>query len=149
MSNVWYGSLINRIEERTAGPKPEVGMGVTECCYSDREPYEIIEVKDEKHITVREMSYERIDNNGMSECQEYRYFSNPDGAIVHLVLRNGRWRNRIVEPVMVEDPNGEYGRINDDGSITHLRKVGTRVSNKLGCNGWHVGRAEHYYDFSF
>ena len=44
MSNIWYGSIQNRIAERNTGPKPEVGMGATECGYTDRHPYEIIEV---------------------------------------------------------------------------------------------------------
>lgn len=145
-SNIWYGSLNNRIAERSIQPRPVVGMGVTECCYSDREPWEIIEVKDEKHITIREMGYERTDKNGMSDCQEYRYFSKPDGAVKHLVLRNGRWRDRIEEPVLEEDPNGEFFRLFDD---KRYRKTGTRVTNKLGCNGWKIGIAERYYDFTF
>lgn len=149
MSNIWYGSLQNRIAERSVGPKPEVGMGVTQCMYSDREPWEVIEVKDEKHITIRAMGYERIDSNGMSECQEYRYFSKPDGEVKHLVLRNGRWRDRIVKPVFVEDPDGEYSRLEDDGSWKHYRKTGERLSNELGCDGWKVGYAQRYYDFSF
>ena len=149
MSNIWYGSVQNRLAERSKQPTPVVGMGVTECCYSDREPYQIIEVKDEKHIVVRAMGYERIDNNGMSESQEYRYFSKPDGAIEHLVLRNGRWRNRIVKPVLVEDPEGEVICYNDNGTKTRYRKTGTRVSNELGSSGWSLGHAERYYDFSF
>lgn len=145
----FYGSLNNRLMENSVGPKPVVGMGVTECCYSDREPYEIIEVKDDKHIVVRAMGYERIDNNGMSECQDYRYFSKPDGAVYHLVLRNGRWRDRIEEAVYEEDPDGEYVRLFDGGNNKRYRKVGTKLTNKLGCNGWRLGVAEHYYDFSF
>ena len=146
MSKVWFGSLQNRIAERSVQPEPVVGMGVTECCYTDRHPYEIIEVKDSKHIVVRALGYERIDTNGMSECQEYRYFSKPDGAIVHLTLRNGRWRDRIVKPVYDEDPEGEFVNLSTG---KRYKKTGTRVSNELGCNGWRLGYAEHYYDFSF
>lgn len=148
MSNIWYGSLNNRLEERAQQPTPVVGMGVTECCYSDRHPWEIIEVKDEKHITIRQMGFERIDKNGMSDCQEYRYFSKPDGGVKHLVLRNGRWRDRIVEAVYEEDPNGEYVRL-FDGDKKRYRKVGYKVTNKLGCDGWSLGRAEEHYDFTF
>lgn len=118
-----YEELNDKVEE----------MGIEECSYSDRTPWEIIEVKDEKHIVVRAMGYERIDKNGMSESQEYRYFSKPDGGVKHLVLRNGRWRDRIVKPVLVEDPEGEVIRFNDDGTKTRFRKTGTRVSNELGC----------------
>lgn len=148
MSKIWFGSVQNRIAERCKQPEPVVGMGVTRCLYSDRDPYEIIEVKDAKHIVVRAMGYERIDNNGMSESQEYRYFSKPDGEVVHLTLRNGRWRDRIVEAVYVEDPNGEYVDLMN-GNGKRYRKDGYKVTNKLGCDGWSLGRAVRYYDFSF
>ena len=146
MSNIWFGSVQNRIAERCKQPEPVVGMGVTRCLYSDRDPYEIIEVKDAKHIVIRAMGYERIDNNGMSESQEYRYFSKPDGEIVHLTLRNGRWRDRIVKNVYVEDPEGEFINLENH---KRYRKTGTRVSNELGPDGWTLGRAVRYYDFTF
>lgn len=146
MSSIWFGSLQNRLAERSAQPEPKVGMGVTRCMYSDRDPYEIIEVKDAKHIVIRAMGYERTDKNGMSECQEYRYFSKPDGEVVHLTMRNGRWRDRIVKPVYKEDPEGEFVNLE---SGKRFKKVGDRVSNELGCDGWSLGRAVRYYDFSF
>ena len=116
----WYGSLQNRIEERLVGARPEIGMGVTEMLWSDRVPYEIIAVKDDRHITVRAMSYKRIDDNGFSEVQEYEYTSNPDGYVCDLFkTKRGRW----------------------------VRRVGTRgVDNS---SGWFIGRAERYDDFSF
>ena len=93
--------------------------GAREYCYTDRHAYEIIEVKDERHITVRAYDCRRTDNNGMSECQDYEYVSNPDGAICHLFLtQKGVWRER-------------YG------------------NRKLGCNRWGIGHAEEYYDYSF
>ena len=115
---VWYGSLTNRLMEHCKNPEPEVGMGVTELYFSDREPYEIIEVKDDRHITVRALNYKRIDDNGMSESQEYEYFSNPDGYVAHLFkTKNGKWVERI--------------------------------GKKYSCNGWFIGKAEKYYDYSF
>ena len=115
----WYGNFTNRVMENTNGmPAPEIGMGVTRCGWSDRHPYEIIEVKDARHITVREMNAKRIDANGMSDCQDYEYTSNPDGGIEHLFLtKQGKWRDR-------------QGRT-------------------LGCDGWFIGFAEKYFDYSF
>ena len=76
--------------------KPEVGMGVTEYYYTDREPWEIVAVRDERHITVRKLDYKRIDNNGMSDCQEYEYYSNPNNVTVELFFtKQGVWRERI------------------------------------------------------
>ena len=114
----WYGSFQNRLMENSKMVKPQVGMGATECFWSDREPFEVIEVKDERHITVRGMTAKRIDNNGMSDMQDYEYTSNENGRIAHLFLtKQGRWRER-------------EGRC-------------------LGCNGWFIGFAEKYHDYSF
>ena len=118
MSNMWYGSVYNRMQERGKQPEPKVGMYATEMYYTDREPFEIIEVKDERHITARKLSYKRVDKNGMSECQDYIYFPNPDGRIAHLFkTKQGRWVERI----------GKH----------------------YSCNGWALGFAERYYDYSF
>lgn len=118
MSSIWYGSLQNRIEEWARMPEPEVGMGVTELCYTDRHPYEIIEVKDSRHITVRRLDHKRIDNNGISESQDYEYSSNPNNPVATLFkTKDGKWVERI--------------------------------GKRYGCNGWKLGKAEEYYDFSF
>jgi hypothetical protein len=91
----WEGSLQNRIAERI-NIKPEIGMGVTEYWWSDREPYEIIAIKDDRHITVRRLDYKRIDNNGISEMQEYEYYSNDKNDTHELFLtKQGVWRERI------------------------------------------------------
>lgn len=116
----WYGSLQNRLEERTRQPMPEVGMGVTECMWSDREPYEIISVEDERHITIRRLDYKRTDNNGFSEIQEYEYSSNPEYTPIRLYkAKDGRW----------------------------VRRVGKNGVDRS--SGWVIGFAERYYDFSF
>ncbi len=91
----WYGSLQNRLQE-VSKIKPEVGMGVTEMCWSDRHPYEVVEVIDDRHIKVRALDHKRIDSNGMSECQEYEYSSNEKNPVITLFLtKQGKWRQRI------------------------------------------------------
>lgn len=130
--NIWYGSVTNRIAENMKMPKPELGMGVTELCYTDRHPFEVIEILNLKKIKIREMKAERIDKNGMSDCQEYKYVQKPDGEVKTLVLRNGKWRDLVKE--LEKDENNK------------LVEVETR---RLGCNGWLIGKAECYYDFSF
>lgn len=115
----WFGSFQNRIYERTENPEPEVGMGVTEIMYSDRNPWEIIEIKDDRHITVRALDWKRVDSWGMSEAQEYEYTSNPENRTKNLFLtKQGQWKERI-------------GR------------------NGLGVTVFTIGRAERYYDFTF
>lgn len=119
MSKMWYGSIDNRLLENAKMPDPVVGMGATEICYSDRHPYEVIAVKDARHITVRELDWKRIDHNGMSESQEYKYSSNPENRTANLFLtKQGKWRER-------------------------------QADGRLGCNAFYIGFAERYYDFCF
>lgn len=93
MSNRWYGSLMNRVAEMAKQPKPEVGMFCTELQYSDRAPYEITRVIDDRHIMVRALGWLRVDGNGMSESQDYRYFSRPDAPERKVFLtKSGKWR---------------------------------------------------------
>jgi hypothetical protein len=128
----WYGSAQNRISAECEMPKPEVGMGVTELLWSDREPYEVIEVISEKKIRIRELTEERIDNNGISEHQEYRLSPNPDGEVKTLVLRNGKWRDLVKEERYIGDQKWE-----------------TIETRRLGSSQWLIGRAEKYRDPSF
>lgn len=128
----WYGSVQNRISAECKMPKPEVGMGVTELLWSDRMPYEVIEVISEKKIRIRELDYERTDDNGLSEHQEYKYFSKPDGEVKTLVLRNGKWRDLVKEERYLGDQKWEI--------------VETR---RLGSSQWLIGRAKMYRDPSF
>lgn len=87
------GNIINRILERQAGPTPEIGMGVTEMCWSDRHVYTILEVWSPSRITVQRDTATRIDKNGMSDCQSYAYKPNPAGETKVLTKRkDGAWR---------------------------------------------------------
>ena len=54
-----YGSLNNRLEEnKMFCDTIKVGTGVTEYMWSDRHPYEVVAVKDQKHVTIRPMRHE-------------------------------------------------------------------------------------------
>lgn len=88
----WYGSLENRLAERARQPKPEVGMGVTEMHWSDTYPYEVIAVKDDRHITVRAMGYKCLDYF----AGDWEVFPNPNGIVINLFkTKKGQWRKRI------------------------------------------------------
>lgn len=73
---------------------PQIGEGATVRVGSDCYPYTIIDVSESgKTIYLKEDRVERTDNNGMSECQEYNYFRNPEGAEVKATKRkNGSWK---------------------------------------------------------
>lgn len=88
------GSLTNYMIGTERDLKPEIGMGVTELCWSDRYPYTIIDIsKSGKTITIQQDKAIRIDDNGMSENQEYRYERDLNG-LVYKARKNkyGKWK---------------------------------------------------------
>lgn len=89
--SVWYGSLQNRLMERSVTPELEIGMGVTECLWSDCHAWEIIDIKDDRHITIRRMDYKCIDYY----AGDYEIFSDPNGRVINLFkTKNNGWRQR-------------------------------------------------------
>lgn len=74
---------------------PVVGMGVTEYCGSDCNPYTVVAVTNSRTITIQEDKATRTDTNGMSEVQEYTYGANKHGWTLVITLRaDGRWYER-------------------------------------------------------
>lgn len=114
-----FGSMMNMLMDNSKMPVPEVGMGATELCWSDRHAYTIVEIKSPKRIIVQQDHAKRTDNNGMSECQSYEFTPNPDAAKIELSLRkNGRWM-----------PVGQ--------------------GLKSGGSSFLIGSRQEYYDYSF
>ena len=123
----WYGNIDNRIEENRQYVKEiKVGDGVTEYLWSDRHPYEVSKVINQKHIFIREMDWERTDSNGMSECQEYRYISNPKNNEYELRFKYNHWY--------------KITHWTDREGKTHRKSIKINIS---------IGVMERYYDFSF
>lgn len=73
---------------------PMLGMGVTINYLSDETPATIIQLThNDKRMVIQEDKATRIDNNGVSESQEYTYTRDPDGAIhIATMRRNGQFR---------------------------------------------------------
>ena len=120
------GSLVNHLYSRmTIGaPEPTVGMGVTMLSWTDRHAGTIVEVNTKKrYIAVTEDSTKRIDNNGISESQDYEYTAVMDGyRNYYRKDRKGQWRRCYY---------------NDNGRLV------------FGTGGLIIGRRESYHDFSF
>lgn len=86
----WYMENVRPLSERRDELKDlirreermnvKVGDGVTLCYYSDRHAYTIIK-RTAKSITIQQDKATRIDNNGMSEDQDYTYERNYNGSI--------------------------------------------------------------------
>lgn len=65
-----------------------VGTGMTEFMYSDRRAYEVVAVKDQKHVTVREYEVKAIGNGFMNK---WELISNPEGCKRDLVKVGDFW----------------------------------------------------------
>ena len=93
-----FGSLMNRLMEGSGQPEVFVGMGATILAYSDRYAGTVISINKDKSISVQEDNSERVDDNGMSDCQEYSYWPRPNGQVWTFSKRkDGRWREKGVK----------------------------------------------------
>lgn len=93
------GSVINWMMGGTNGqPEPVVGMGVTFLHWTDRSAGTIVEF-DGKTMTVQGDKATRIDSNGMSDAQSYRYEPNLDAhKITYRKDAKGRWHSGRINP---------------------------------------------------
>lgn len=147
-----YGSLQNRLEEdRMFCDEIQVGTGVTEYYYSDRRPYEVIEVRDQKHVTVRELDHVHEGDGCMDN--RWKLISNPENAERTLEKRGDWWYWR--SEIVITDEN----RHQLDDQLTRLRlAVAGWDIEKLMSKGKQIRRqrakvsfgvAEYYYDYEF
>ena len=150
MSKVWYGNLTNRLEEnKMFCEKIEVGTGMTEYYYSDRHPYEVVEVVDQKHIKVRELDHKHIGDGCMDN--HWELISNENNAIKALTKRGNYWYwttivtkdildniDKIETQLFLCHNNIEVDKLKEKGKITRYRRANVSF-----------GIADYYYDYSF
>lgn len=85
-------SMINQIQGNARQRDPQVGAGATILLFSDRQGATIVSVKGKKTVTVKRDKAIRMDQNGMSESQDYRFEYNPQAEDQVFTLRqNGAW----------------------------------------------------------
>lgn len=121
------GSLTNHLYSRMVVGQPTVvvGMGATLLRWTDRTACTIVRI-DGKYITVQRDHAKRIDKNGMSECQDYEYSPDTEGACYTFKQeKDGRWSEVI--------KNEETGRF-------------VKIKGGLGLR---IGHRDSYHDYSF
>jgi hypothetical protein len=70
-----------------------IGMPCTIVMHSDRHPATLIEIIGKKTIIIQKDLSIRVDKNGLSEMQEYKYEPDPNGSKYRVSLRkDGHWR---------------------------------------------------------
>ncbi len=130
-------SFTNHVYARsTRGqPDPEVGMGATILCWTDRHAATIVAVGQWRGSTLLDVQRDyatRIDKNGMSECQTYEYHRNTFASIQRFWWDKKRmvWRE-------VNEADG------------HKHKVKKVLSKPGQGRGLMIGVRREYHDFSF
>lgn len=150
MSRRWYGNLTNRLEEnRMFCEEIKVGTGMTEYSYSDRHPYEVVEVKDQKHIKVRQLDHKHVGNGCMDN--NWELVSNENNSIRALTKRGNYWYwtvvvtkdilkniNKIETQLFLCHNNIEVDKLKEKGKITRYHRANVSF-----------GVADYYYDYEF
>lgn len=152
----WYGSLQNRLEEgRQLVEEIKVGTGVTEYSWSDREAYEVISVKDQKHIRIRRMDHRHVGDGCMDN--NWELVSNPDNAEYELEKRGNIWY--YTSTVTKEDVEKIDQMNNEDKfdatlrlalagfDIEKIREKGRQTKRRKA--NISIGIANYYYDYEF
>lgn len=149
MANRWYGSLQNRLAENNQFcDEITVGMGMTEYMYSDRHPYEVIGVFDQKHVVVRP-----LDHKPKGECysNEWELISNEKNPTYLLTKRGKYWYNTIKVTADIlegdDDMRTRLWLVQNGIDVDKLIAKGTVTKyNRMNVS---FGVAEYYYDYSF
>lgn len=118
----YYGNLTNRLMEgQNEIPTIEVGMGVTEYLWSDREAYEVTKVINQKDVFIRRYEARNI-GAGFGD-NSWELISDPDGYETEVVFRYGAWYEKYYD----------------------------KYENKFKYNKRKLkfGVADYYYDFEF
>lgn len=142
-----YGSYQNRVMENMSDPEIMVGMGATEIFYSDRKPYEVVRVDDQKHVTIRRMD---AIHTGEAFENSWELKSNEENPEINVVKRGNSWYIKT-EVTKEEIQNADFEKqiwlalngfdtntINEKGSQTKYHKMNIRF-----------GFADKYYDYEF
>lgn len=148
-----YGSLNNRFDENKyyngVYGNLKVGTFATIYLWSDRHAYEVIDVKDQNHVTIRRLDAKRINGGYMSEWQEYEYKSNEQNAKIELENTKYGWKkvfryNKDLYDKIME----RQGYVAWDDEIVKKVMQGKEVkrSEKINIS---FGIADEYYDYSF
>jgi hypothetical protein len=114
------GSLINHLMSGAKTPAPEVGMGATVLCWTDRHAGTITKVNPDGSFEVQCDKATRIDSNGMSDAQSYSYERNPNGCTYR------------------------FARVTRGKAKGQLRENGRKDGN-----GVLIGTRDHHHDYSF
>ena len=148
----WYGNLNNRLMEQGKDAEEiTVGMGVTEFHWSDRDAYEVTEVRDQKHITIRRLRPIHI---GQAYENKWDLVQDETAPEINLVKRGKYW---YTYATLTKEEMDEIYATNNLDMMLWMCHAGfdKDVINKNGKQTkYHkrnirIGYADYYYDYEF
>ena len=155
MARRFYGSLDNRFEEnRQFCDTIEIGTGMTEYYWSDRHAYEVVEVKDQKHVKVRKYDVKHV---GDSYENKWELISNEENPVREMTKRGNYWYYTTTvtadDVKKIEEAEGDE-RINGLLWLCHNGIDKNTVLEKGKLTKYHkanvsFGKADYYYDYEF
>lgn len=141
MSRKWYGCLNNRVDEnKMFCEKIEVGTKLTQYYWSDRHCYEVVEVKNQNNVFIRELDAIAI---GVPMSNDWELRSNENNPIIELKKRYGYWNRvgKVTMESMMRAPFIDkkiYDEVMKNGEATYYERVNVSF-----------GVADYYYDYEF
>lgn len=147
------GSLVNRLSENHMYcDEIKVGTGVTEYLWSDRHAYEVIAVKDQKHVTIREYDHKCI---GGAYSNDWELISNEKNPTIELTKRGKYWYSVVsITPEQAKeilegnDIDAKLWACHNDFNLPEIIEKG-KVKKSYNRKKISFGVAEYYYDYSF
>ena len=149
----WYGSINNRLEENRQFCKEiAVGTGCTEYLWSDREAYEVIAVRDQKHVTIRLYDHKHIGEAGFDN--NWELISNENNPTYDLVKRGKYWYSEIVATADMLDCKDDEEKLRVQLFLAHNNIDSEELKERGRIRRYHkmnisFGVADYYYDYSF
>ena len=154
----WYGSLNNRVDEnRQFCDEIKVGTGMTEYFWSDRHAYEVVAVKDQKHVSVREYEHKRPDDKkDYSYSNDWVLVSNEKNPVIDLVKRGKYWYTvTSITPEEAKEILAKENNLDERLWACHcgfdLQEIVASGKKKTTYHKRNVsfGVASYYYDYEF
>lgn len=151
-----YGSYQNRMQEnKQFCDEITIGTGMTEYLYTDRNAYEVVAVKDQKHVSVRRYDVEHI---GEDMANNWKLISNAENPVYDMTKRGQYWywtvtitadildeieacedTNRKFELTLFLCHNGvDQEVLRQKGEVTKYHRANVSF-----------GTANYYYDYEF
>ena len=151
-----YGSYQNRIlEDKQYCDEIKVGTGMTEYMYTDRIAYEVIEVRDQKHVTVRKYDVKKL-SEGMTN--DWELISNENNARYHMAKRGQFWYWEVTCTADILDEiekcTDQFRKFRMMQFLVHNNIDEDKLRQKGKITKYHrahvsFGTADYHYDYEF